>query len=102
MTNLETYKLSTNYVNSNGYRGGFFLNNKIQFLSIASEYRSFNNRDTPSNSYGTPTYLGKQVCTGLIYKRNAQEALFGISTWSDADYKVGVYDIDNTKAEADM
>ena len=102
ITNLETYKLSNNYVNKNGYRGGFFLNNKIQFLSVVIEYRTFNNIVTPTELHGTPTYLGKQVCTGLIYKRNGQESMFSLPQWSDADYEAGAYDIDNTTAEVEI
>ena len=102
LTNLEVYRMSSNYANANGFRGGFFLNNKIQFLSIVKESRVFDKISRPSTSYGTPTYLGKQVCTGLIYKRNAQEALFQLSTWSDADYEAGAYDIDNKKAEVEI
>lgn len=99
---LETYRLSGNYVNTTGYRGGFFLNNKIQFLSVAKDSRAFSNIGIPNSSYGTPLYYNTQVCTGLIYKRNAQEVLFGISTWSDADYEAGAYDIDNKTAEVEI
>lgn len=102
LTNLEVYRMSSNYANANGFRGGFFLNNKIQFLSIVKESREFSKISQPNTSYGTPTYLGKQVCTGLIYKRNTQEAFFSLLSWSDADYEAGAYDIDNTKAEVEI
>ena len=96
---LEAYKLNNNYVNSNGYRSGFFINNRIQFLSAATESRAFNSIQQPKSTYGTPVYYNKQVCVGLIYKRNAQEALFMLPKWSDADYEAGAYDVDNTTAE---
>lgn len=102
LTNLEVYRMSSNYANANGFRGGFFLNNKIQFLSIVKESREFSKISQPNTSYGTPTYLGKQVCTGLIYKRNTQEAFFSLLSWSYADYEAGAYDIDNTKAEVEI
>ena len=102
LTNLEVHRMSSNYANANGFRGGFFLNNKIQFLSIVKESREFSKISQPSTSYGTPTYLGKQVCTGLIYKRNTQEVLFTVSSWSDANYEAGAYDTDNTKAEVEI
>lgn len=75
---------------------------------------------TDTNSTGAPGLLGfgfftssttstngcmfdvTPICTGLIYKRNAQEALFELSTWSDADYEAGAYDVDNTKAEVEI
>lgn len=98
---LEVYRANNNYVNNNGYRGGFFLNNRIQFLSAASESRLFSSIPQPNSSYCTPVY-NKQVCTGLIYKRNAQEAMFSLPIWSDADYEAGAYDIDNTKAEVEI
>ena len=96
---LEEYKLGGSDANSNGYRSGFFINNRIQFLSAATESRAFNSIRQPNSAYGTPVYYNKQVCVGLIYKRNAKEALFMLPNWSDADYEAGAYDIDNTKAE---
>ena len=99
---LEVYRASSNSVNKNGYRSGFFLNNKIQFLSAASESRMFNSIPQPNSSYGTPVYHNEQVCTGLIYKRNAQEVLFSISIWSDEYYESGAYDVDNTTAEVEI
>lgn len=96
---LEVYRSNTNSENDNGYRGGFFLNNRIQFLSIVRSSRAFTNIKQTDSSYATPVYINSQVCTGLIYKRNAQEVLFGISIWSDADYEAGAYDVDNTTAE---
>lgn len=99
---LEVYIADNGYVNRNGYRSGFFLNNKILFLSIASDSRAFNSIEQPNSSFCTPVYHNKQVCTGLIYKRNAQEVLFDISKWSDADYEAGAYDVDNTKAEVEI
>ena len=101
--NTEVNTLSSNsYANNTGYRGGFFLNNQIQFLSIVKNSRVFSDITQPDTSYGTPTYLGKQVCNGLIYKRNGQEAMFSLPDWSDADYEAGAYDIDNTKAEVEI
>lgn len=101
--NTEVNTLSSNdYANNTGYRGGFFLNNKIQFLSIVKDARSFSDIDKPNTSHGAPTYLGKQVCTGLIYKRNGQEAMFSLPIWSDEDYKAGAYDIDNTTAKVEI
>lgn len=99
---LEVYRSSNNYVNKNGYRSGFFLNNKILFLSAATESRMFKSITQPNSSYGTPVYHNKQVCTGLIYKRNAQEALFELPLWSDADYEAGAYDVDNTTAKVEI
>lgn len=101
--NTEVNTLSSNsYANNTGYRGGFFLNNQIQFLSIVKTSRVFSDITQPDTSYGTPTYLGKQVCTGLIYKRNVQEAMFSLPAWSDADYEAGAYDIDNTTAKVEI
>lgn len=99
---VEVYRSSNNYANKNGYRSGFFLNNKILFLSTATESRAFGSIAQPNSSYCTPVYHNKQVCTGLIYKRNAQEALFELPLWSDADYEAGAYDIDSTTAEVEI
>ena len=71
-------------------------------LAIVKTSRVFSDIAQPDTSYGTPTYLGKPVCTGLIYKRNGQEAMFSLPAWSDADYEAGAYDIDNTKAEVEI
>lgn len=98
----EIIESATNITDNNGYMGGFFLNNRIQFLSIGKTSRTFSYLTVPTTGTGTPVYYDKQVCTGLVYKRNAQEALFTVSKWSDAEYEAGAYDVDNTKAEVEI
>lgn len=98
----EIISSASNSTDNNGYMGGFFLNNRIQFLSIGSTSRDFQYLKVPTTSNGVPVYYNKQICTGLIYKRNAQEVLFTIYSWSDADYESGAYDVDNTKAEVEI
>lgn len=103
VTSFQLILSGNNQLNNNGYGGGIYLNNRIQFLSSeGTSSRDFSKIKQGSTSYGTPVYYNKQICTGLIYKRNAQEALFKLSTWSDADYEAGAYDIDNTKAEVEI
>ena len=42
------------------------------------------------------------ICIGEIYKRNTNEVPHVLSSWSDADYEAGAYDVDNTKAEVEI
>ena len=103
VTSVQLIPSNNNTLNDNGSYGGIYLNNRIQFLSSeGSTSRNFSKIKQGSTSYGTPVYYNKQICAGLIYKRNTQEVLFTISSWSDADYEAGAYDIDNTKAEVEI
>lgn len=103
VTSLQLILSNNNSLNNNGYCGGIYLHNRIQFLSSeGGVVRNFSTIKQGSTSYGTPVYYNKQICTGLIYKRNTQETLFTMSTWSDADYEAGAYDVDNTKAEVEI
>lgn len=91
--------------NFNTYGGNSLLSYVTEDgrLYITCTQETFSNQGKFSSSgSGLAKYVETAICTGLVYKRNAKETLFTLNSWSDADYKAGAYDIDNTKAEVEI